>query len=367
VGEYIPTTSTINSAPRFDHNPTTGESLGLLVEEQRTNLLVRSEEFDNASWLLTNATVSANAIAAPNGASTADKFVETVDNGVHAIAQGTVSAGTAYVFSVYAKPGERTRMQLSGMGAEGQGFFTDYNLSTGVVSSAPSGSQMIAVGDGWYRCTLVITASATGGPIIRIRDASGSNTYTGDGTSGIYLWGAQLEAGAFATSYIPTTTATVTRSADVASISGSNYTGWANNNEGTIFVQSEAAPGSVGVLAEFRNANPADAPALFSRYFGNATRLEVPSNNDYTNRAVQLSYTPQSTNRYIGAYKDNDYAVTVNGLTPTGLTTATIGKNGNALVIGRNRLGGDVMNRPIRRLTFWPQRLPNSTLQSITQ
>ncbi|NBS70550.1 hypothetical protein EBT31_16795, partial [bacterium] len=106
VGEYIPTTSVINSAPRFDHNPTTGESLGLLVEEARTNSLLYSEQFDNAYWTKTSATVVANAIAAPNGTLTGAKLITS-----NTLASGRVSAtvtltiGASATLSCFAKQG----------------------------------------------------------------------------------------------------------------------------------------------------------------------------------------------------------------------------------------------------------------------
>jgi hypothetical protein len=97
VGEYIPTTSTINSAPRFDHDPTTGESLGLLVEESRTNLLLRSEEFDDASWVKgASTTVTANYAVAPNGTTAADRVEMPNTIGTVVSQPATVVSGLTY-------------------------------------------------------------------------------------------------------------------------------------------------------------------------------------------------------------------------------------------------------------------------------
>jgi hypothetical protein len=236
VGDYVPTTSTINSAPRFDHNPQTGESLGLLVEEQRTNLLLRSEEFDDAAWtpiglLAFGSGSTANAIASPNGQITADLLTESTTTGTHQVQQtASVTIGQVYTYSVFCKLGPNAvrRIQLLVTNAN----FTvtpiaTFDLTTGTVVSVVQGTASItSYANGWYRLALnTIAATSTGvnGFHFRLVDTGTNNSYTGDGSAGLYLWGAQLEAGAFPTSYIPTTSATVTRAADVASITGANF------------------------------------------------------------------------------------------------------------------------------------------------
>jgi hypothetical protein len=196
ITNYIPVLqSAANNVARFDHNPVTGESLGLLVEEQRTNLILRSEEFDNASWAKSAATITANTIVAPDGNLTGDKLVENTDTNVHWVSgNGTGAAGT-YTMSAYVKAAERTWAYLiDNSTVTGRVFF---NLATGTIGTitgtgSPSGT-ITSVGNGWYRITMTITT--TGTPVCRIGAASADNTssYTGDGYSGIYIWGAQLE------------------------------------------------------------------------------------------------------------------------------------------------------------------------------
>ncbi len=232
--EIIRTTGTINSAPRFDHDPLTGESLGLLVEEQRTNLLLRSEEFDNASWAkLNSVTITANAIAAPNGTITADKIVEPASSAGKPVVQlVNLAASTTYTASVYFKAAERPtilfHVRKSDYSTRFGGFFnTSTNTFTAETASGGVLDSFVFrnIGNGWYQCSITGNIGANTAGIVTIYMANSSNNfaYTGDGTSGFYLWGAQLEAGAFPTSYIPTTTATATRSADLASITGSNF------------------------------------------------------------------------------------------------------------------------------------------------
>ena len=221
-------TATTNEA-RFDHNPTTGESLGLLVEEQRTNLLSQSEDF-LTTWTPTNTTVSTNQITAPDGAITADKVVETATTAEHNIRQDTASqsAGT-YTLSIFAKAAERNVIQFVSTGVLG-GFRANFDLANGVLGSvdAQLTANIIPFPNGWYRC--VVTATSTTAGVLRAQwnivtspTSARVESYLGDTSKGLYLWGAQLEAGSFPTSYIPTTTSTVTRSADVASITGSDF------------------------------------------------------------------------------------------------------------------------------------------------
>ena len=221
VGEYIKTTSTINSAARFDHDPETGESLGLLVEESRTNLLLRSEEFDT-TWSTSDVSVFANQTIAPDGNTTADKLVcGTGTPFFQGITQSITATASATRFSVYVKAAEIDQVELRSFSPTDLAIF---ELSTQQVLSQ-SGSPAPTItdaGNGWYRCS--ITSSSSGVTSFRISLVSGgTRTFTPISGAGIYLWGAQLEVGSFPTSYIPTTSSTVTRAADVASISGKNF------------------------------------------------------------------------------------------------------------------------------------------------
>jgi hypothetical protein len=194
ITNYIPVLQTAAAGvARFDHNPTTFESLGLLIEEQRTNLLLRSEEFDNASWNKVRSSITANTIVAPDGTLTGDKLVEdTTASNTHSVNQFvTVSNATVYTFSFYAKAAERSLIRVfsSSMGTD-----VWFDLAAGTVAIQTTGTGTIAsVGNGWYRCTVTGTSTTTTG-VPQILLASGLNhIYTGDGYSGVYIWGAQLE------------------------------------------------------------------------------------------------------------------------------------------------------------------------------
>ena len=198
-GTFVDSAGVIQTAatdvPRFDHDPTTGESLGLLVEEQRTNLLLQSEDF-STTWVATRSTVTANATTAPDGTLSADKLTEDSSTNTHPAQQSvTVTSGTAYTASVFAKAGERTFLCIfpTLFGITAGAWF---NLTTGTVGTvqANATASMQTLSNGWFRCMLTWTATSTTGTI-NITPASANNvvSYTGYGTSGLFLWGAQLE------------------------------------------------------------------------------------------------------------------------------------------------------------------------------
>jgi hypothetical protein len=222
VGDYVPTGATINSAPRFDHDPTTGESLGLLVEEARTNLSLQSEDFSNAYWVKTSCTITSNESTAPNGTLTADLWTNTGSPGVieNSITKDTTAR--TYTSSLWVK-GTLTQLTVSlDDGTTVNRGRVQYNLSTNVVGTVfndglftNTSGTLTRFPGGWVRVTMTTTTSS--GITIRLRPF-----FSGTGSTA-RIWGAQVEEGAFPTSYIPTTTATVTRAADVASITGSNF------------------------------------------------------------------------------------------------------------------------------------------------
>lgn len=238
--------------PRFDYDPATLASKGLLIEEQRTNLMLLSEEFNNGTrWILGANTVTADTTVSPDGTVNADTYTATsTGTGSFARQQATVSATTAYTVSCFFKKGTAEFAVISPFdGANGNRYW--FNLNTGVVGSTaligsgftnPS-ARIEGYGNGWYRCSVTFTTLSltTFNFFASFADADASLTLTSGRTG--FIWGAQLEAGAFATSYIPTTTTALTRNADVATITGSNFTSFWNATQGGATVQ--ATPSTV--------------------------------------------------------------------------------------------------------------------------
>lgn len=184
-------------------------------ETQSLNLLSYPEEFDNAYWVKSSSVISPDIIIAPDETLTADKWIEGTENNYHQMYAFTaLTTGVQYTASVYAKAAERIEI-IMGVGTTvlgaGQQSYGRFNLQTGVASTytGSTGSPsaiMIPIGNGWYHCSMTYTSAVTAvglGHQLDILNSSGNNLYTGNGTSGVYIWGAQLEKSSIATEYIP--------------------------------------------------------------------------------------------------------------------------------------------------------------------
>jgi hypothetical protein len=170
-----------------------------LIKTATTNLLLRSEEFDT-TWTPTRSSVSPNAIAAPDGSITADKLVEdNTATSTHFVSQTvSVTSGASYTLTVYAKAAERNFVQLVLIGQFSTTVSAIFDLSTGAVGATTGTPTTSAtqLANGWWRLAVTETANATGSTVVQLRvsDLSTTATYTGDGTSGIYLWGRPIRA-----------------------------------------------------------------------------------------------------------------------------------------------------------------------------
>jgi hypothetical protein len=375
TGTFVNSAGVLQTAatdvPRFDHNPTTGESLGLLVEEARTNLCLQSENF-STTWTTFRASVSANATAAPDGNTTADKIVEdTTATNSHGVQQASISftSGTSYTFSVYVKAAERANIRFTlPAAAFTSALAAQFNLALATTTTASSGvtATITELQNNWYRCTMTAAATATASGTVGLQMGENSTSttvnYTGNGTSGLFLWGAQLEAGAFPTSYIATTGATATRAADVVSITGSAFSSWYNAPEGTIFHQ-----GATPALANFFSIDDGTVNNRITSYLPAATApgFFVATGGVAQANIFSSTITAGSTFAQANSYKAANFAIAVNGGTVGTSSSGSI-PIVNKMVIGANVFAGAYVNGTIRRLVFWPQRLPNPTLQSIT-
>ncbi len=364
-------TSAATNAPRFDYNPATLAAQGLLIEESRANLLLQSEDFDNATWSAKTAvTITTNTTSAPNGTSTADTITEDATTNQHltgAAASGGVSSGTTYTFSCFVKQGSGTRKVFLTSFGEGYSVF---DPTTGAVVQA-GGNVCTAtnVGNGWWRFSAAITKTNTNSGFF-IGLWSTTNNYAGDGTSSLIFWGAQLEAGAFPTSYIPTTTTALTRAADVASVN--TLSPWYNSVEGTLygeFAVAGYAPTSSfsipAVLSDNTNnnvisvANTNTGANLYS--YGEINTGGVSQAGFYG--ASGLSFGVGSVRKSAIAYAANNFAFTTQGAavqTDTSGTVPTVSR----LYVGVGATGGSLfLNGYLRRVSYYPTRLSNAQLQ----
>jgi hypothetical protein len=233
--EYFPTTTRLN-IPRIDY--TNGSCPSLLVEPQRTNLMTYSNDFSNAAWSKNTGAILANNATSPEGITNASKLVGvalTTQQWIYRLNAPVVS-GSQHTFSIFAKKGEYNFIQLRNLNNIDAN--TIFNLNTGTVYITSTGTAKIEnYGNGWYRCSVTATATLTGNSNIYVNlstNGTGQQSFLGNGTSGVFIYGAQHETGSYATSYIPTVASTVTRNADVISKTG--ISSLIGQTEGTIFV-----------------------------------------------------------------------------------------------------------------------------------
>jgi hypothetical protein len=370
ITNYIPALQTAASGvARFEHNPTTGESLGLEIEEQRTNLILQSEDF-STTWTNANSSEQTNVIVSPDGTLTGDKLVEDTSTASHDVRQltSTLTDGVSYTFSVYAKAAGRNLHITYTINTAGHSAVFD--LTSGTVSSVTASitPSITSVGNGWYRCTVTATKVTTGTTIIRVSTHSGVLSYTGDGYSGIYIWGAQLEAGAFATSYIPTTTAQVTRSADSASMTGSNFSSWYRADEGTLyadFVTPVASTLHVPVALAQGVTGFTDTVLIWGDA---ASQFYVLANNSVQAQIDGGTPTANTQLKVSGAYKVNDFALSLNGGTVATDASGIVPVGVNTMIIGNwsNPAAARYLSGTIKKLAYYPKRLQNSELVGLT-
>jgi hypothetical protein len=229
---YFKTTDRAN-VPRLDYTNATCPSI--LVEPQRTNLLQRSEEFDNAYWTKAGSTISANAINSPNGTLTADRMVDNISTGGHFVEKVITTSAGVNTFSVFCKKDNNRYIELCAAWniSDSARFIFDFDTKTitsfGAIGPTITyvGSNITELQDGWFRLSLTFSVVSLTNIYYIFALSNSPNvgtsnlvSYLGDGTKGVFIWGAQLEVGSNATSYIPTTTSIVTRNADVISKTG---------------------------------------------------------------------------------------------------------------------------------------------------
>lgn len=240
---------TVNAnLPRFDFSPTSvGTCKGLLIEESRINLTLQSSDYTSVSWNKVDTTVTAASGTSPDGTNTATLFTQGSVGNAEVWQSFIVGAGNTVTYSKYVKKGNAQWYMLGirngGSTSFAYAFFDLTNGVVGVTSSSGgfatlSGSTIADAGGGWFRVTFTVMIGAAFGTAVFSElsaTANGTATPINGGTR--YVWGAQAEVGTFPTSYIPTVAASVTRNADVATITGANFSSWWQATKGGATVQ----------------------------------------------------------------------------------------------------------------------------------
>jgi hypothetical protein len=359
---YFPTTDRLN-VPRLTYQNGGGGCPSLLLEKQSTNLITYSEQFDSANWIKNDTTVSANTTTSPDGNITADSLIENTSNGLHIVYQAVGIAGT-YTLSFYVKANTRNWVYITMYdGIADRGAY--FNVSTGVVGNIDSGvtASIQSVGNGWYRCIVTATNLAVFSSSCQLATADGTRSYTGDGTSGLFIWGAQLEASSYPTSYIPTTTASATRVADVAQKTG--ISSLIGQTEGTIFLDIE----TIAENSDWFTISPVSGSPYSNGigigYYSNSVRLQLYSS---TNAIFATLSSITGRNKIAVAYKSGDTAIYINGTSVfTSATTFVFGVNLDGIkLLSDSWVAGAMQKAQANEALLFKTRLTNSELASLT-
>jgi len=293
----------LENEPRFDYS---GDCPSLLLEPSRTQLIEQSEYFDGSYWTKDRVTISNNDTTSPEGKLNASKIIEDSQNGVHRIFC-TIS-GQNNVLSFFAKADERQWVAVLSYNSS----YSYFNVGDGTLGTIASGSTATIedYGNGWYRCSLhnFYTANA----IINITTGNGAAGYQGDGTSGLYIYGIQVEAASYPTSYIPNHSGgTITRGADVCGNAGDVNT--FNSTEGVLYLEASAID----------NGSSEKGLALNDGSTNNRINIRIVNNFIRAYGVVGgslvclMTYTAPSVtsiNKIAFKYKENDFALWVNGV-----------------------------------------------------
>ena len=353
------------NVPRIDY---TGGGCGkLLLEPQRTNLVTYSEQFDNAAWLKSNSTITANATTSPDGTTNADKLIPSATPSVNKYIYRSVSAasGSVYSITIFAKAAEYDRLRIED-GNNSQGAW--FNLSSGTVGTvgASTTANIEALDNGWYRCS-ISKATVTTSIFFVIVGSNAENIQVGDGTSGIYIYGAGAELGSYATSYIPTTTTAVTRLADSASKTG--ISSLIGQTEGTIFLEADIQKYNESSIYVAISAGAVLGTSIYiiQQTSGSLNVLVRNSGNPDASIAINSANWTAGFNKVAIAYTATTAEVFINGVTK-GTTSFVSAPACSQLTIGSrpDGVGTLVGTGGYSQALLFTTRLTNAELATLT-
>jgi hypothetical protein len=351
--------------PRFDYDPVTGECKGLLIEESRINSLLYSQDFSNASWIISGLSFSYNNVIGLDGTTTASTFTAISTNTLNAIYQNfTCTASTTYTFSFYVK--------LGTLPVSSYKIAVYNNTALSFIAADVVPTQTLS-SNSWTRVSYTFT-TPVGCVSARVYPYRNDNRTQNNGT--FYLWGAQLETGSFPTSYIPTSASTVTRSAELAEMTGTNFSSWYNQTEGTFvfdgtlpFITNDTV-GRVpyGVSNGFNFSNSMYVAKTSTSL---ALSFSIINNNVAQTTGTSLPNMTSSRFKVASAVADKNiyscgYGGTVNKHSRPSAAIPTV----NRLTLGREPWNGSALNPiigHITRFTYYPRALKPNQLQYLTQ
>lgn len=362
LGPHLPTTTAAVYAPWRRNYDRQTATYGLLREPARFNNLTWSQAFDNVAWTQTELTVAANdsVVFAPDNTPTADRLIESVNNAQHQIQNfaGLTVANVQNVGSCFVKANGRTKGIIRLAAATGSTIAIFDLVAKTCVSAGPSGNGTCLKAtieewaDGWFRVSCMgvpdSTSAAAFALVIGMHDAAGNNVYTGDGVSGFYVWGAQIEAAVNTlTSYVMTTTVITSRANEQFFATPSNVL---NSVEGTLYCEGKAIDSAnTPIMLQVDDGTNTNCIRLYRG--STAAGFDVFTGGVNQCAVVPTSFVSDDTiAKHAGSYKDNNFCAAFNGVLATKDTSGIVGAGIVRYVIG----GISAVPFHIRRVDYWP-------------
>jgi len=362
--------------PAFEFNAD-GTYKGLLVEPAVTNLCKQSEDI-TTTWSPIQATLTANDTTAPDGATTADKLNDDSGGGTGSVYVQqviTVSAATKYTASVFLKADQLAFAALQALnydgGISGQQYFGLSGAGSLGTASNLDDSSITAYPNGWYRCSITWTQGASDTSFyfrIYLASSISSLTVQLDGTSSIFVWGAQVETGPIATSYIPTTTASVTRVKDDITQTGAQSL--IGQTEGTLYVEVDwrLTSGTAQYLLPITDGTGNNIILIYNESVGEL-RMYVRAGG-----ATAVTAQGESSSAYSGiqkialAYAEDDFELYRNGSSISSDTSGSLAALATLtdIDLGQNNGANNQANMHIRAVAIYPTRLSDAECEALT-
>ena len=356
-----------NGQSRLNYPMIDGKVVGCpshLLEPQRTNLITYSEDFSDSSWSKSRASVVLNSTISPDGSLNASKLVEDTTSGGHILYRNNITTGAGInTLSVKVKANGRNWVLLYDS-EQGEAVYFDLkNGVAGTIVGTPDAYSIKKLPNGWYDISLTTTATLRVDFKIYTAESDGNNAYLGDGVSGIYVWGAQVEQGSYPTSYIKSNSgSTTTRSAENANGAGNADT--FNDSEGVLMAEISALADSSETSVISISNNSITEKVLIALLFGTTIRLEanMSSGSDFL---LDVPINIYLNNKVCLQYKSNQYKVFVNGIsysltqgstTPSGLLDLSFDRGD-----GTRNFNGNT-----KQLQYFDSVLTDSELEQLT-
>jgi hypothetical protein len=359
-------TETRLNRPRVDFS--LGGCPNLLLEPQRTNLFAFSEQFDNASWNKGFSSITSNSTISPSGVQNADTFLADGTNAPHNVAQSiSVISGTTYSFSVYAKKNTNNFLQLTPLSTVfGVNVWANFDLNNGVVGSVGSSAtaSIQSVGNGWYRCSITGAALSTSSVFIALIIVSSASSLRAESntlSTSVFLWGAQFELGAYPTSYVPTTAATVTRNSDTFTLSNVFTNNLISSAGGTWFVDLRdnqvLIRDTFAALSLFQTSAVTNSFVFFNHSSGAGGRIQI--SKFISGTATTLYTTTSNTSKIAIKWNGTTADIFENGVKVVSATAFTT-TNMDSLTTNSG------LRATINSMALWNTPLTDDELEVIT-